>query len=84
MEQIDHMGVEERIFFEEKDWSKEFEDLKNLRDPFNDSMRTEEILSVSEQVSNVMKFRNLSPEERLFQLMTRSFDPFRAANFNER
>lgn len=34
-EQIDHLGIEERILFEEKDWSKEVEDIKGFYDPFN-------------------------------------------------
>jgi hypothetical protein len=53
-EQIDHLGKEERIMFEEKDWNKELEDIKSYTDPFGTSAyKAEEILSISEQVNNV-------------------------------
>ena len=29
--QITHLGVEERVFFDNKDWTRELEDLKNFR-----------------------------------------------------
>lgn len=47
-QQVDHLGKEERIMFEEKDWSKEVEDIKPFEDPFDASYKAEEILSVSE------------------------------------
>jgi hypothetical protein len=42
------LGKEERIIFEEKDWSKELEDIKSFRDPFDGEYKAEEILSVTE------------------------------------
>lgn len=60
-DQIDHLGKEERIFFEHKDWSKELEDMKPVDDPFNQGLKAEEILSVTEQVNNVLEFKNVSP-----------------------
>lgn len=60
-DQIDHLGKEERIFFEHKDWSKELEDIKPVDDPFNQNFKAEEILSVTEQVNNVLEFKNVSP-----------------------
>ena len=50
---MDHLGKEERIMFEEKDWSREFEDIKSFEDPFSSTYKAEEILSVTEQVHNV-------------------------------
>jgi len=32
--QIEHMGIEERILFEQKDMTKELEDMKNINDAF--------------------------------------------------
>jgi hypothetical protein len=52
-QQVDHLGKEERIMFEEKDWSREFEDIKSFEDPFSSTYKAEEILSVTEQVHNV-------------------------------
>ena len=81
--QIDHLGKEERIIFEEKDWSKELEDIKSFVDPFNGEYKAEEILSVSEQISNVENFKNMEPSERLYKILTKKFNPFIDANFNE-
>jgi DNA-binding transcriptional MerR regulator len=47
-QQVDHLGKEERIIFEEKDWSREVEDIKSFEDPFSSDYRAEEILAVSE------------------------------------
>lgn len=47
-DQIAHLGVEERILFEDRDFSREFETVKNFDDPFNNNAKAEEILSVSE------------------------------------
>ncbi len=52
-QQVDHLGKEERIMFEEKDWSRELEDIKSFEDPFSSTYKAEEILSVTEQVHNV-------------------------------
>jgi len=40
-EQINHLGIEERILFEEKDWSRELEDIKTFDDPFNAAIKAE-------------------------------------------
>jgi hypothetical protein len=52
-QQVDHLGKEERIIFEQKDWAREVEDIKSFEDPFSSDYRAEEILSVTEQVNNV-------------------------------
>ena len=52
------------------------EDIKDVNDIFNSNLRTEEILSVSEQVQNVMDFKNMSPEDRLHHLVTKKYNPF--------
>lgn len=77
------MGKEERILFEEKDWTREFEDLKTYNDAFNGTIKAEEIVSVSEQVQNVLEFKNMDPESRFYYMVTRQMNPFLDANFNE-
>lgn len=69
--------------FEEKDWSREVEDIKSFEDPFSSEYRAEEILSVTEQVNNVQNFKNMDPRERLYRMMTKTYNPFLDANFNE-
>jgi hypothetical protein len=74
-DQINHLGMEERVFFEEKDWSKENEDLKNINDPFSDTYKIEHILSVNEQIRNIDEVKNMSPEDRFYRFVTMSYDP---------
>ena len=47
-EQIDHLGIEERILFEHKNFRKETEDIPKMDNPFDDAMLAEDILSVKE------------------------------------
>jgi hypothetical protein len=48
-EQVNHLGKDERVIFEEKDWNRETEDIKKFNDPFGDvELKAEEILSVTE------------------------------------
>ena len=81
--QINYLGVNERIMFEGKDWSRENEDMKDYLDPFNTNTKVEQFISVSEQVSNVLDYKNTTPEERLYQLLSRSYNPFLEPNFND-
>ena len=61
-EQINHLGREERVIFEEKDWNRETEDIKKFNDPFGDvDLKAEEILSVTEQVRDIEDFKNVTP-----------------------
>lgn len=59
------------------------EDIKPLGDPFNDSLKAEQILSVTEQVNNVKDYKNMSPEEKYYLLVTNKYNPFLESNFNE-
>jgi hypothetical protein len=80
---VTHTGVNERILIEGKDWNREFEDVRTMQDPFNQDAKAEDILSASEQVRNVLDFKHKTPEEKLFELVTRVFNPFESANFNK-
>jgi hypothetical protein len=46
--QIDHLGVEERILFEKRDWTKENERMGEYENIFGDNFRIEDINAVSE------------------------------------
>lgn len=71
-EQITHLGKEERVLFEHKDWDRETEDIKKFDDPFNNEFfKAEEILSVNEQINNIERMKNITPQERLYQMVTR-------------
>ena len=82
-DQIDHLGKDERVLFEEKDWNRETEDIKKFDDPFGDvELKAEEILSVNEQVRGIDDFKNVSPQQRLYEIVTKKFNPFLTPNFN--
>ena len=82
-DQVQHLGKEERVIFEDKDWSRETEDIKKFDDPFGDvNLKAEEILSVNEQVRNIVDFKNVTPQQRLYEMVTRRFNPFLTPNFN--
>ena len=82
-DQVEHLGKEERVIFEDKDWSRETEDIKKFDDPFGDvDLKAEEILSVNEQVRNIVDFKDVTPQQRLYEMVTRRFNPFLTPNFN--
>lgn len=82
-DQINHLGKEERVIFEEKDWDRETEDIKKFDDPFGDiDLKAEEIMSVNEQVRGIISFKNISPQQRLYEIVTKQFNPFLTPNFN--
>lgn len=63
--QVEHFGKEERILFENKNWSKELEDLKGFDKAFGDSEGVaEDYISLNEQVTNVQGIRNDTAEDR--------------------
>ena len=82
-DQVQHLGKEERVIFEDKDWSRETEDIKKFDDPFGDvDLKAEEILSLNEQVRNIVDFKDVTPQQRLYEMVTRRFNPFLTPNFN--
>lgn len=62
MDSTKYLGVEERILQEQKDFSREVEDIQRFDDIFGNSMPIESVLTINEQISNVQEFKNLSPE----------------------
>ena len=59
--QINHLGKEERILFEGKNFDKEFEDLPNFESVISEHSQIEQILSVNEQIRNVTDFKDITP-----------------------
>jgi archaellum component FlaC len=82
-EQVDHLGKEERVIFEGKDWARETEDIQKFDDPFGDiDLKAEEIMSVNEQVRGIEEFKNVTPQQRFYEVVTKKFNPFLTPNFN--
>lgn len=68
--QIDHLGKDERILFENKDWQKELEDLKVFDNAFGESdLLAEDYIPLNEQVTNVHEERHITPEDRFVKLV---------------
>jgi hypothetical protein len=57
--------------------------MANFNDPFNQAMKIEQYLSVNEQIDNVKRTKFMLPEEKLYQIMTKTFNPFEEANFSK-
>ena len=78
---LKHLGPTERILAEEKDYRRELEDIPDLY-PFKNTTPVEAFLSVNEQIRNVLNFKNLSNEDKLYKLLLNQFNPFLEPNFN--
>ena len=80
-EQIAHIGLDERILFQGKDFSKDYESLA----PFNafKSMQVEEIIPVSEQVRNVLNEKDDNVEEKIMGIISQRYRLKNLANFQE-
>lgn len=77
------MGREERILFEGKDFSREFEDLPSFSHLFEKDDPIENISSVNQQIAEVYKYKNVSPEERFYNFITNKVGERGPANFNQ-
>ena len=63
---IEHYGIGERILMQGKDFSKELEDVADVYEPVNGSTKVEEILSVGQQVNNVLLDKNMDSKTKIF------------------
>jgi len=80
---IEHYGLAERILQYGKDWSQEFEDVPNVGGPARGLTHPEEIISVGQQVFNVINAKNMSPSEKVLKLLNNTLNPFeKEYNFN--
>jgi hypothetical protein len=81
--QIHHFGKDERILFENKDFTKELESVNtSINNPTGNFMTPEDILSVSEQTRNIYDYKNIDPAEKMSRLVSGEFNPFVKPNFN--
>ena len=81
---IEHYGLKERILMQGKDFAKELEDVPNVDRGFNGGFKPEDIISVGQQVRNVINDKNVSSEDKVMQLLTQTLNPFSTnLNFNE-
>ena len=56
--------------------------MKDPINPFNDNTLAEEIISVTEQIDNVLDFKNKSPEDKAYEMISKQFNPFLEPNFD--
>ena len=81
---IEHYGLKERILMQGKDFSKELEDVPNVDRPTNGGYKPEDIISVGQQVHNVISDKNVSDEEKVMRLLNKTLNPFSTdLNFND-
>jgi hypothetical protein len=45
--------------------------MKDPINPFNDNTLAEEIISVTEQIDNVLDFKNKSPEDKAYEMISK-------------
>lgn len=74
-DQLKHFGSTERILVEKKNFNLELEDIE---DPATSlfKLKAEELLSVQDQINNVIHSKNWSPEEKFVRLMKGALNPF--------
>ena len=63
---IEHYGIEERILIRGKDFSKELEDVPDVNLPPHGSAKPEDIISVSQQVFNVLASKTVAPKDKVY------------------
>lgn len=73
---VEHYGLKERILVQGKDFAKELEDVQDVNQPAQSISMAEEIISVGQQVTNVLRAKNISPEDKVIQLLTKTLNPF--------
>lgn len=67
---------------EGKNFTKELEDVPVMNEePNGTSVKIENIISVGQQVSNVLNEKNLDPQTKIYRLLSRTLNPFET-NFN--
>ena len=62
---IEHYGIEECILLQGKDFAKELEDVPNVGVP-PDVAKPEDIISVSQQVFNVLNSKTVQPKDKVY------------------
>ena len=59
-----------------KDFSKELEDVPDVStNPLTDT-KIEQVISVNQQIANVLREKNMTNEEKVYQLLSKTLNPF--------
>jgi hypothetical protein len=66
---------------EKKDFDKELEDIAATYQDHN-RFKAEELVSLQEQISYVLRVKNMSPEEKFARVMKKALNPFIDVNMN--
>lgn len=80
-ESIEYFDEREKILLEGKDWTQERSDVANPWELKENHI--EQIISVNQQVFDIYKYRNMTPEEKLHRLLRHELNPFVYGNFND-
>ena len=79
---VKHFGTEERILIEKKDFKRELEDIERVNvDPTESPI--ESIISVNQQIKNVVTEKNLPADEKILRLLNQTLNPFAEKNFSD-
>ena len=73
---ITHYGIDERILVQGKNFAKELEDVANVGGPKSGYTNPEEIISLNQQIHNVLNAKNISKEDKVYRLLNETLNPF--------
>lgn len=78
---IAQYGIKERILMQGKDFLKELEDVPNVGlehslVEISDEFKPENIISVGQQVSDMLSSKHMSADEKVFHLLNQTLNPF--------
>lgn len=80
---VEHYGLKERILVQGKNFARELEDVQDVYQPARGISKAEEIISVGQQVTNVLQAKNISPEDKVHMLLSKTLNPFAdSSNFS--
>jgi ASC-1-like (ASCH) protein len=67
--QLDHIGIDERILFDHKNFTVELEDLQSYKNFADRQILPEEIIAINHQIQYVIQHKNMSAEEKFARLI---------------
>lgn len=79
--QLKHLGIEERILFEKKNWTIELEDIQSP-EVLGKLIKPEEILSINDQVNFVLNSKHMTAQQKLTELVRKTLNPFKKVNWD--
>ena len=81
-DQLKHFGDTERILVEKKNFDLELEDIEDPRRSLF-YFKPEQLISVKDQINQVIQSKNWSPEEKFTRLLKGALNPFQDKNFSD-